>query len=696
VRALVLSAALIALAAHAVASSPAEEPRASPVSSVVLLTLDTTRADFVGASTSGPSQTPILDALATRGTRYRAALAPSPLTLPAHASLLTGLEPTEHGVRDNGGAALAERVPTLATVLAGRGYATAAFVASRVLDRRFGLDRGFAVYDDHMAAERVCEQGYAERDARAVTESALAWVADGLPAGRPFFLWVHYYDPHAPYDPPQADRTASARDRYAAEIAVVDREIGRLLAALPGPASSRIVAAVGDHGEALGEHGEATHGIFLYRAVLEVPMILCGPGVPGGQVVSEMVATRRLTATLLRLVGATVEASGLGPGLPGLPGVERPAAPIPVYSETTLPATAYGWAPLKALSEGRWRYVAAPRPELYDLVADPGEQTDLIEREPAQAGRLRTRLREIEQGFQHRPAVAAELDGELGAALRSLGYVSGAAAGPGDGIDPKDGVLLLAELDQARAMVRDGKPGEAAVKLQALAGRNPSNAPLLTQLAAARLAAGSGEEALAIHRRALSLAPGSEFLRLNLAHALRQLGLTEEARRQYGAVLEVDPRSAVAWLRLADLGGVSGHQGEREVLQQAVAQGADSVLILLRLARLELAATDLAAADAHLAEAIRLDPGWAEVWLDWGKTAEASEQLDLALARCTRASELAPSRAAAALCIGRVLQRGGEPARARPHLRRAVVLGRGTPEGDEARELLDSLNGGAP
>lgn len=193
----------------------------------MLITLDTTRADRLGCYGDESARPPHLDALAERGTRYARALTPSPLTLPAHASLLTGLDPPEHGVRDNGTAALAANVPTLATVLREQGYSTGAFIASRVLDRRFGLESGFDAYDDRMAAEVVGQDGYPERDAAAVTDSAIAWLAD-LPARRPFFLWAHYYDPHAPYQPPGAPRSSSTDAAYAGEITFMDQQIGRL------------------------------------------------------------------------------------------------------------------------------------------------------------------------------------------------------------------------------------------------------------------------------------------------------------------------------------------------------------------------------------------------------------------------------------------------------------------------------------
>ena len=316
----------LALAAMAVLVFPigGEEARgAGGPPSLLLITLDTTRADALGAWGGGAAaSTPNLDELAAAGVRYARAVAPSPLTLPSHATLLTGLDPLEHGVRGNGTGALPPDVATLAGSLGGCGFATAAVVGSRVLDRRFGLDRGFERYDDAMLAERVGEYGYPERPADAVTDAAVRWLAGADPR-KPFFLWVHYYDPHAPYVPPAELAGVGERGSYLGEVAFVDREVGRLVAAARGRAPALLVAAVGDHGEAFGEHRERGHGIFLYRATVEVPMILAGPGVPRGVWWGSRCATRRLAATLLDLLGR--ERGPAGPA--AARGVRRAVAP---------------------------------------------------------------------------------------------------------------------------------------------------------------------------------------------------------------------------------------------------------------------------------------------------------------------------------------------------------------------------------
>jgi choline-sulfatase len=626
----------LAWAALAAVPAVGAAPRKAARPSLVLITLDTTRADHVGQRPDRPSLTPNLDALARQGTRYARALTASPLTLPAHCSLLTGLQPPAHGVRDNGVVALPAGAPTLATVLSAEGYQTGAFVASRVLDRRFGLDRGFDVYDDRMVAEQTGEQGYPERDAAAVTAAALAWTARLSPS-RPYLLWVHYYDPHAPYQPPGGAPGLAPGDRYAGEVAYMDREVGRLLAGLPGPAARRLVAAVGDHGEMLGEHGERDHGIFLYRGSLEVPLLVAGPGVAPGRVVTETVATRGLAAGLLALLGLGGRAGGFGEPLPGLRG--GASRPMSVYSETFLPATAYGWSPLKALTEARWKYIGAPRPELYDLGADAAESRNLVSERPEEAARLREAIAAVDRPAPAAPPVA--LDPAHAEALRSLGYHAGPAAARGSGLDPKDGIALLREFEEAKEWMRQGRHREAEARLDDLVRRSPGNVPFLSRLAEAQAASGRREAAVATWKHAASLNPGLDFLHLALAEALAGLGRSPEARAEYDLALKLNPRMAKAWMGLAEIVMRSGPPGEElRVLRQGEAAGTESGAILSRLAQLEIAAGDLAAAEAHAARATRLVPEFGPAWWLWGEVAEKRGQVREAVARYEKAVAL--------------------------------------------------------
>ena len=637
-----LQAALpLGLVASTAAAAPRQAglrpTRARP--SLILLTLDTTRGDHLGAQGVHRGLTPNLDALAARGARYARAVSPAPLTLPAHCSLLTGLDPSGHGVHDNGTAALPAGLPTLATALAGHGYATAAFVASRVLDKRFGLDRGFATYDDQMAAERIGEYGYPERDAAAVTNAALAWAA-ARPRGRPYFLWVHYYDPHAPYAAPGGDAAVPAA-RYAAEVSYMDREIGRLLKGLAADSDRTVVAAVGDHGEMLGEHGETGHGLFLYRAALEVPLVISGPGVPPQTVWPGTVGTRGLASTLLRLLGLSKDAAPFGSPLPGLAVSEPVQNAALIHSETWLPATAYGWSPLEAVTDDRWRYIRAPRPELYDFVADPAEKDNLVEKRPAERARLEAALAALAGAGPAVTAPVVKPDAAVTEALASLGYHSGASGSRAGTIDPKDGIAMLAELDEAKQWLRDGRAKDAVARMEDLVRRSPGNVPFLTRLASAQSAVGRAEAGVATLKHAVGLNPRLDFLHAHLADAYLDLGRVAEARAEYELALQINPRFARAWLGLGEAAGRGGDRSaEVAVMRRAVAAGTDSAIVWARLAELELAAGDGAAAARAAEEATRLVPELAQGWLVRGTVAETAGRLGDAVRLYERAMSL--------------------------------------------------------
>jgi arylsulfatase A-like enzyme/Flp pilus assembly protein TadD len=615
---------------------------------VILITLDTTRADAIGKNT------PNLEALAKGGIRYTRAITPAPLTLPAHASLLTGLEPPEHGVRDNGTASLPRDVPTLPALLRQRGYVTGAFVSSRVLDRRFGLGRGFDVYDDSMAAEEIGEYGYPERDAAQVTTAALAWAARQT-ASKPMFLWIHYYDAHAPYAPP-APLTG-----YAGEVAYVDREVGRLLSKLRK--TKRIVVVAGDHGESLGEHGERTHGVFLYRSVLEVPLLISGAGAT--RVVPHVVSTNRIAATIAHLAGA----SAFGDPLPPF-GASRP----PVYSETQLPATAYGWSALRAYSDDRFRFIDAPRVELYDFVADPAEARNLAGDQRRELFRLKNAMTAALQKTKTRDA-GAGVDPALAASLRSLGYLSGVSGQARSNIDPKDGMSMLAEMETLRARIGGSDAGEVAARAGALAQRSPGNVPFLTLAGEAWLAAGDSARALDAYRRAASLNPSLDFLHLNLANAHRAAGDAASAEKEYRLVLQLNPRLAAASIQLAEM----KPREARAILRASVDAGSASASVLTRLA--QLGEPD---ADTLLREAVRLAPRWAPAWM---LIAVRAKDIQQARDAWRRAAAYAPRDPRPLLALGKSYLAAGERVQAQAYLDRVITLAPRSAEAREARAL---------
>ncbi len=536
-----------------------------------------------------------------------------------------------------------------------------------------------------MMAERVGEYGYPERTADVVTEAALAWL-DGQPKGGPWFLWVHYYDPHAPYDPPDGFGGASVRANYLGEVAFVDRELGRLLAGVRASAPEAVIAVVGDHGEALGDHTERTHGIFLYSSTIEVPLLLAGPNLRAGTTIDQSVATRRLPATLLGLLGVGPEDGLPGPILPGIHG--DPEEPTAIYSEAMMPSDVYGWSPLYAVTEGRWRLIDAPRSELYDLESDPGESRNLIVDQAEEARRLQVVLDRLVARPPMDDARPAALDSETRAALESLGYLEGADGEVNDGIDPKDGIALLATFDEARGLLAAGQSDRALALLQNLVMQNPSNVPFLSRLAQAQLAEGRGDEAVATLGQTLELAPESVFVNQALADTFRLMEKSDEARLAYRTTLDIDPRWAPAWLGLAELTGSTDDR--LSILNDAETAGAGSLTVLLQLARLEAEAGHTQRAKGLLDRAEVLDPSAAAVDLERARLLESAGRLDEALALCAAAADLEPANPLTALCTGRVYLALGEPARARPNLRRAAVLGKGTDIEQEAIGLLET------
>jgi choline-sulfatase len=345
---------------------------------VLLITIDSLRADHVGAYGDADARTPTLDALAAGGVRFDRAYASAPLTLPSHASLLTGRHPPHHGARSDG-ARIEAAAPTIADAFHRRGFATAAFVSASALDGRSGLDRGFDTYE--AAAPNQVEA------------RAKAW----LEAHREprVFVWVHLVAPHAPYGNP-ADPARAARpavDRYDDEVTDADAQAGRLIAALGPRRTGTLVVVTSDHGEAFGEHGEITHGLFVYDTTLRVPLILNGPAISRGRVVADPVSLVDVAPTVAAL-------AGVGP-FGGDGDVILPAEVLPpkggsyistggryLYSETYAPLTDFGWSPLRTIRRGDWKYIAAPQPELYDVKTDPGETRNLVDDQPARAAEL--------------------------------------------------------------------------------------------------------------------------------------------------------------------------------------------------------------------------------------------------------------------------------------------------------------------
>lgn len=534
-----MAVAIAALAIGCGGPPASPSPSASrPIDGVVLITIDTLRADRVGAYGWRAARTPAIDGLAARGVRAERAYATAPITLTSHASLLTGLYPPHHGARHNG-MRLGPNIPTLAELLKARGFATGAFVAAFPLDRRFGLHRGFDVYSD--ALPRGADgRPRNERPGRDVVDEALVWLATH--AASPFLLWVHLFEPHAPYEGEGASRSVS--DRYDDEVARADAQVARVVRAVEPRAASTLVVVASDHGEAFGEHGELAHSIFVYDTTLRVPLVIAGAG-GAGRVIAEPVSLVDIVPTMLDLLkhpAAETDGVSLAGALSGGALARRS-----IYAESFAPLLDFGWSPLRTVRDGDDKYIAAPKPELYDLARDPGEtKNQLAERAPVG----QTLAAQVER-FSPPVLPIVKDDGtdlEALPRLRSLGYLAGSTRAPvardaSARPDPKDRIELAARI----AEVTSGELQGAALRtaLERLVRDDPRNGQMQMRLAYVLLEAGACREAVPHFGAAIEAGVPTAETYLGLGECLGALGRRDAARRALTAADRVEPGNPI-------------------------------------------------------------------------------------------------------------------------------------------------------
>ena len=604
--------------------------------SVVLVTIDTLRADRVGAYGAAFGATPTLDALAEAGARAEKVIAPTPLTLPSHATLLTGLYPPRHGVRHNGIFRLDDEVTTLAERFRDAGWSTGAVVGAVVLAGRYGLDQGFEHYDDAFESAQASATGYPERSADEVTRAALAWAQR---QERPFFLWVHYYDPHADYRAPEPYASAFPDLPYEGEIAYVDAAVGTLLAGLPDPAGT-LTLVTSDHGESLGEHGERTHSYGLYDATLAVPLVLAGPGVPAGATIPGITPLAAVAPTLAELAG-----------LPALPDTDAPSlvgawsdpgrGGTGAYAESLATRLDHGWAPLHAWRTSEHHYVRAPRAELYDVVADPRERRDLL------AGGGDSAASEIAAGLdaeieavlaEGQPLRRAPIDAAELEQLRALGYAVQAEETEATGIDPKDGLRSVERYVEARSAFFQGRLDDAEAHATALLAEHPRSGQAHMLLSGVAQQRGDLKLALEHAERATSLLPESAPFQGQLGDLRLKAGDVAGAVRAFDSALAIDAEFAAAHVGSMWRLRVGGTLEEAEAAaDRALALGADEPWMGFRIAetwdRLGVADRALHAYQAVLAsepENGAAHVGAAIQLVRLGRRAESSDHLEAA------------------------------------------------------------------
>ena len=649
---------------------------------VLLITIDTLRADALGFAGNARVQTPALDRLAARGRVFTNAHAHNVVTLPSHTNILTGLHPYQHGVRENSGFRLSGDVPTLATVLRGAGYATAAFVGAYPLDSEFGLDRGFQVYDDRTTRGSDEEEfELAERRGDEVVGPALKWWQAN--AGKPRFLWVHVYDPHAPYAAPEPFASRHPKEPYLAEVAATDSFLAPLLDA----AKQAVVVMTSDHGEALGDHGELTHGLFAYESTLKVPLVLAGPGVQTGR---DARPARHVDIfpTVLQAVGAQApKASRPGRSLLA-PWKDEPVT----YFEALSTNLNRGWAPLRGvLRQGR-KLIALPLPELYDLPKDPGEKKNLVDDDRPTARALIAELPQ-ESVWPPRPGTLKSGDEER---LRSLGYLSGSAA-PRSSYGPEDDPKNLVQLDRKilRIIELYGKKriAESVGLAREVVKERPSMPLGRSLLAQALLESGQTGEALEVMRKARAEKVTTETLLRQLGLTLAEQGKAEEALevlRPMAGSGDSKSRNALA-LALSE----AGRQKESyEVLQKVLADDPGNAKAHEQMGLIELRLGHWQQARDLSRKAVELKPGLPLAWNNLGVALYQLGQPGEALDAWQRAVDLKPDLWDALWNLGVKAAQHGRPQQARAALERFVAGAPGERyAGDvqKARGMLEGL-----
>jgi arylsulfatase A-like enzyme/tetratricopeptide (TPR) repeat protein len=669
---------------------------AIPGQNVLLITIDTLRADALG-SYGGPASTPALDRLASEGVRFTFAHAHAVLTLPSHTSMLTGAYPYQHGVRDNSGYRLAPGSQTLATILKRAGYATGAFLGAFPLHSRFGLNQGFDAYDDRFGETRApTEFVMPERPATEVVPLARDWIAKHQQ--QRWLAWVHVFDPHAPYRPPPPfDRQYAGRPYYG-EVAATDAALAPLLDDVRRSGRPTIVVVTGDHGEALGDHGEESHGLFAYESTLRVPLIIADEGTNASQTAGEVssVAARHvdLLPTILDATGQSTP-SGLA-GRTLLPAAERRdgsggGAPRTSYFESMAAMLNRGWAPLTGVVANREKYIDLPIPERYDLARDPGEQTNLAGRSPERDRALQANLRTLGAAM---PGDRLREDPEAAARLRALGYVSGnppvrGPVGPGARYTEADDPKRLVDIDQAVhrgiQLYTNRQFDAAADEYRQIIARRPDMAIAYRHLAFVEWERGNVRGALDVMQRAVRAGITHEGLLAQFASYLAESGSAAEAIRLIEPVAANRAADADTLNALGIAYARAGRSADAtRVFDHELEVNPDSAIPLENLGVLALERGDAATARMRFERAVRVDPRSSQAFAGLGVVAIRGGDRKGAIEAWRQAVQLDPTNYDALYNLGTTLRRDGQADAARPYLEQFV---RSAPQAFYAKDI---------
>ncbi|HVP89783.1 MAG TPA: sulfatase-like hydrolase/transferase [Terriglobales bacterium] len=649
---------------------------------VVLITLDTTRADRLGCYGCKDIATPTIDRLAARGVRFERCYAQTPMTLPSHTTLMTGTLPLYHGVRDNGGFLVPQKLVTMAELFKGRGYETGAFVAAYVLDSKWGLNKGFDTYYDNFDLNKFQRVSLdsVERPANEVMDRVLPWLE--ARKGKRFFTWVHLYDPHSPYKPPPPYDKMYAAQPYLGEIAFADSQIDRLWRFLEtnGLLDRTLVVFAGDHGESLGEHEEKTHGFFVYQAALHVPLIIAAP-FPAlrGRVSSEVVGLVDVLPTVCEMAGLAVPAEVQGKSLVAAFDRRRPAGADFVYSETYYPRFHFGWSDLKCVQDRRHKLILAPVPELYDVVEDPGETRNLV----YEKKKVYEDMRAAAEAFIRRAERnaygmdASKVDAETREKLAALGYV-GAFTDPaklrGKALaNPREKIGVFNQLSEARELGMNGKPEEAIRMIRAIIASDPDITDAYFSIGSLYAQEEKYGEAAGYFKQVLDRKPDEAFAAINITRIYEKMGRFAEAEafaRDYLAKGFEEPELTYLVGRMAFL--QKKYDEAVPYLEKCLALRTETAGAHDMLAAIDIARNDFARAGENLRQALEANPRLANAHYKLGWIAEKQGRLADAEAEYLKEIDITPRHFKALYNLARIYHATGRPDKEREALERCL------------------------
>jgi arylsulfatase A-like enzyme/tetratricopeptide (TPR) repeat protein len=670
--------------------APAFTLRADANRNILLVTIDTLRADALGAY-GGHATTPNLDALAAHGARFTFAHAHAVVTLPSHASILSGRYPYEHGIRDNTGYRFPASVPTAATLLKAQGFATGAFIGGFPLDRRFGLNTGFDVYDDRLTTA-ADDAGERERRADAVVTSALDWI--GRQSGK-WFAWVHVYDPHATYAAPAEWASRFPTDPYLAEVSWTDSAMGALFNRLAAQARPTLVIATADHGEGLGDHGELTHSVFAYETTLRVPLIIAEAG---GRLAGARGVTIDSPARHVDLLPTVLESTG-APAVQGLPGTSLTSVIArgggddrPSYFEAMSTMIARGWAPLRGVLVQREKYIDLPIPELYDLVGDPKEaRNDAITR----ADRARVMLNTLKTFNIAPPGRPRDETPDTRERLRSLGYLGGGSATLREAFteadDPKRLIQLEQIMEKAMDAFRQGRTDEAIALYRDVISRRADTEDAYRKLALVYWRTGNARGAITTLEDALRKGVTQSEVKIKLGQYLTEAGQPGRAIALLGAVPDDDPDALVA---LGNAYVAANRPADAlRAFERLIAVDPGSGLAYQNIGVVQLRAKNFGEAEKSLRHALALDPKLAGAHTALGALLAGTGRRDEAIETWKRAVDADPGELNALYNLTLKLVEAGRGPEARTYGERflAQAPAAAAQERQDVRRLLDTI-----